>query len=196
MQSASNQPSHGFCHTGQSSAEILCSVATILVPYFCCPCAPQEDWTVLGSETQSRATFYHGFGQPRGVAGDNVLQEDLQLASNQPSHGFCHSGQSSAEILGLGATLPYFCCQCAPQEDWTVLGSETQSRATFYHGFGQSRGAANDHVSQEDLQLASNQPSHGFWHSGQSSAEIWGLGATVRYFCDRWAGQLAALAAD
>ena len=88
------------------------------------------------------------------MAGDNVLQEDLQLASNLPHHGLCHSGQSSAEILGLGAPLPDFCCQCASQEDWTILLSETQSRATFYHGFGQPRGAASDHVAQEDLQLA------------------------------------------
>ena len=57
----------------------------------------------------------------------------MQFASNRSSHGFCHSGQSSAEILSLGATLPYFCCRCAPQEDWMVLGSEGQSRPTFYH---------------------------------------------------------------
>ena len=70
------------------------------------------------------------------------------------------------------------------------MGSETQPRATFREGFGQPRGVAGDNVLQEDLQLASNQPSHGF-----GSAEIWGLGATLRYFCDRRAGQLAAFAA-
>ena len=94
-------------------------------------------------------------------------RHSCDLVSSQHSQGFCHSGQSSAEIWDSGATLPHSCCQFAPQEDWTVLGSETQSRATFYHGFGQPRGVAGDNVLQEDLQLASNQPSQASWHSGQ-----------------------------